>query len=361
MVSTKKKKKKKKKQNAFIAVFQGLLPWKGDSAGEIIRKLVFLFSIVALAVAAAIIIKTQFISPEEEAAKYRSDILELVNRDPTVEEIETLPEKAINTEYAPWYSINQDFVGWITIMNANVNYPVVQADDNDKYLHTDFYGNYSKSGTIFADHENVFSPTEPMSANTILYGHNLRTENFFTEVTEYRRVDLNKSLEFLKAHPVIEFNTLFEKAKYKIFSVMLLNTTDNYGEVFNYPAMINFSSKSEFDYFASECLDRSEFFTGVDLKYGDEFLTLSTCEFEVGLTDMRIVVVARKVREGESSSFTEEEINNFVRNPDPKLCDTMRDLYYYGEPWSGRYWNPEWIEGFTKDDSFIDTESTDEG
>lgn len=65
--------------------------------------------------------------------------------------------------------------------------------------------------------------------------------------------------------------------------------------MFNYPAILNFANRDEFNYFTSECLDRSEFFTGVDMKYGDKFLTLSTCEFEVGLYDMRIVVVARKV------------------------------------------------------------------
>ena len=71
---------------------------------------------------------------------------------------------------------------------------------------------------------------------------------------------------------------------------------------------------------------------------------------------MRIVVVARKVREGESAEFTEEEIANFRRNPDPKLCDTMRELYYYGEEWSGRYWDPAWIEGFKKDSLFVTEE-----
>lgn len=44
VVSTadKKKKKKKKKENAALAIVKGLIPWKGDSVGEIIRKIVFL-------------------------------------------------------------------------------------------------------------------------------------------------------------------------------------------------------------------------------------------------------------------------------------------------------------------------------
>ena len=58
VVSTtdKKKNKKKKKENAALAIVKGLIPWKGDSVGEIIRKIVFLVSIVALCVAVLIII-----------------------------------------------------------------------------------------------------------------------------------------------------------------------------------------------------------------------------------------------------------------------------------------------------------------
>ena len=58
VVSTtdKKKNKKKKKENAALAIVKGLIPWKGDSVGEIIRKIVFLVSIVALCGAVLIII-----------------------------------------------------------------------------------------------------------------------------------------------------------------------------------------------------------------------------------------------------------------------------------------------------------------
>lgn len=348
-----KKKKKRKKENIFVSLVRGLIPWKGDSAGEIVRKIVFLISLAALIGALVIIAKTYIFDPVNVENDIKSQILEITNREPTKEEIDTLPEKTINTEYAPFYSINQDFVGWLAIMGTNINYPVVQGEDNEKYLYEDFYGNYSKNGTIFADANNRFGADENMSGNTILYGHNLRSNNFFTEVTDYRRLDLDYSLQFLREHPVIEFNTLYEKAKYKIFSVMLLNTREEYGEVYPYHTIHEFKSKTEFDNFAAECLDRSEFFTGVDIQYGDEFLTLSTCEFEIGLYDMRIVVTARKVRDGENADFTEEELAAFTKNPDPKHCDTVRYIYGLDE-WSGRYWDPAWIKGFEKDDSFVE-------
>lgn len=359
MISSGNKKKKKKKQNIFVALISGLIPWKGDSKGEVIRKIIFLASIVLLCVTFIIIVDTYIFAPQRVKEEYKSNLLQLTYRDPTQQEIDALPEKTVNTEYAPMYGINKDFVGWLTIMNTNINYPVVQGKDNDEYLHKDFYGDDNFNGTVFADYENCFSATENMSGNTILYGHNLRTDNFFTEVTEYRRLNLEGSLEFLKQHPVIEFNTLYENAKYKIFAVMLLNTREEYGEVFGYQSIIDFNNRAEFEYFTSECLDRSEFFTGLDLRYGDEFLTLSTCEFEIGLSDMRIVVVSRKVREDENDFYTEEELERFCLNPEPKYCDSVRWVYGLGE-WKGRYWDPAWIKDFKKDDTFLEMPAKEE-
>ena len=143
-------------------------------------------SIVALCVAVLIIIDTYLFKPKRESADYQSSILQLGEHEPTAEEIKKLPEKAINTEYAPFYAINNDFVGWLSINGINVNYPVVQGKDNNHYLETDFNRKYSKNETKFADYENEFKNTGETSANTILYGHNLRTEKFFAEIPEYR-------------------------------------------------------------------------------------------------------------------------------------------------------------------------------
>lgn len=82
-------------------------------------------------------------------------------------------------------------------------------------------------------------------------------------------------------------------------------------------------------------MDRSWFFTDVDLTYGDELLTLSTCYWPLGKNvDTRWVLFARKVRDGES-----EEVNTSVatRNYQAKLFD-----YYYdikGGSWEGSVWD----------------------
>lgn len=45
--------------------------------------------------------------------------------------------------------INPDIIGWIRINETNVNYPLLQAEDDDTYMNTDAEGKYSLSGSIF--------------------------------------------------------------------------------------------------------------------------------------------------------------------------------------------------------------------
>jgi sortase B len=73
-------------------------------------------------------------------------------------------------------NINPDYVGWLEIDGTNVSYPMVQGEDNDKYLHTTFLGKENKLGAIFVD----VRCEEPFDApHTIVYGHNASSGNMF--------------------------------------------------------------------------------------------------------------------------------------------------------------------------------------
>ena len=83
-------------------------------------------------------------------------------------------------------------------------------------------------------------------------------------------------------------------------------------------------------------MDRSVLWTDVDLQYGDNILTLSTCYYPYTKekADTRVAVFARKVREGESA---EVDVSKAMRNPDPLLF-----AYEYrvkGGSWGGRKWD----------------------
>ncbi|MBE6900901.1 MAG: class B sortase [Ruminococcaceae bacterium] len=398
----KKKKKKKRKQSFFKSIVTGLIPWKGDSTTEIFRKIIFLVSLGILVFAFVLIVQHFMITGDESGgiegtitttSGEETTIIALKNQTPTKEQIEKLPEGTVNEEYAALYDANNDFAGWINIQGTNVNYPVMQSHDNEMfercsrfetngtcdlclqiesdpylakrfmhcntyttygycefcqqiveqphlaeefYLHHDFGRNYLFAGNIFADYQGKISPDQ-MPNNTILYGHNMLYEYQFSALSNY------KQLDFLKVSPVIDFNTLYHDNKYKIFSVFLVNTTDEYGEVFDYYDQVYFANSSEFYNYILECMDRSLFETGVDIEYGDELLTLSTCDESTGFNDMRLVIVARKVRPNENPTV---DINKIVRKDSIKYFDA----YYaaYGNWWSGRTWDVSLVKGMAE-------------
>ena len=84
-------------------------------------------------------------------------VAQLLEQEPTQEQIDALPEQAQEEAAVP-YATNSDFVGSITVPNTVIHYAVVQTTDNDKYLHTSFYGAYSRLGTVFADYRCQITP-----------------------------------------------------------------------------------------------------------------------------------------------------------------------------------------------------------
>ncbi len=373
------KKKKKKKQNLFMSIVTGLIPWKGDSATEVFRKIIFLASLVILVVALVVIMNRLLVSfddpnqlngggtGDEGASQNHAYIVDLKNQAPTQAQIDQMPEGTINEEYATLYATNDDLVGWLNIPGTNVDYPVMQSDPTEEfvpcssytdygycdqcsaiiandgegsheyYLHHSFDKYYSFAGTIFADYEGKFGPTT-MPNNTILYGHNMLYEHQFTALNNYRT-----DIGFLRLSPVVNFDTLYQKNQYKIFAVFLTNTREDQGEVFDYYNDVSFGSSSEFYNYVLECMDRSMYETGVDLRYGDELLTLSTCDASVGLDGMRLVVVARKVRENESPTV---DPDNIVRKSSIKYCEAY--IRAYGDKWSGRTWDVSLVQGMAE-------------
>lgn len=244
------------------------------------------------------------------------------------DEPETVP-----AEYQEYYNKNNDFVGWITIDGTNVDYPVVQTDDNDYYLTHNFDKEYESRGTIFMDCQ---SDAGLKYANTVIHGHNWLDDTVFSELVQYSDID------FYREHPVIEYNTRTEVHKWKIFAVIITSADANEdnGYVFNYvyPDMggINFSG------FMEEIEKRSLFITGVDVNSSDKILTLSTCTREVDTksyrADCRIVIIARMVREGESAAVN---VSAAYENSNPKYPQIWYDLKGRENPYKDdAFWYP---------------------
>lgn len=355
--------KEKEKDNIFMRIVRYLIPWKGDKPVDIFRKIIFIVSAVVLIVSLVHLItyyagiasdnkKNESLSDLFHGTEQTVEADDSVTSGSTTIDIDTSSdtddttdekEPEIMEQFLPLLEINEDIVGWITMGDEDdpfIDYVVVQGDDNDFYLDHNYMKEKNVGGSIFADYRHDLSAgNEP--ANTILYGHNMASGEYFGKVPRYfnyKPGQESQGIEFYKAYPTFTFSTLYEKNTYKIFGGMMVNTQTSEGEVFYYLNGREFSTKAEFDEYVAQILDRSTFYTDVDLKYGDHLITLSTCIMDYGSWNLRWVLFGRKVREGEDPTV---DVSKAYANPDPLYFDA----YYrvYGGQWSGRKWPAEMI------------------
>ena len=78
--------------------------------------------------------------------------------------------------------INEDTCGWITIDDTHIDYPVVQGEDDLKYVNTDVFGEFSLSGAIFLSSKNK---TDFSDNYSLLYGHHMDNGGMFGDVIEF--------------------------------------------------------------------------------------------------------------------------------------------------------------------------------
>lgn len=308
---------KGKEKGFFTRLMISLVPYKGDDAAEMVRKVVFMGAVIAFAITGGTLVKDvtseviqkYVVTPQIQDIKEQAGSGKLNLEQEEVKEIKS-EKPFIREEMLSLYSVNPDLIGWINVGGESkiIDLPVVQTDNNDKYLGTNFFGEESKSGTIFADYRNDFSKgTSPDF--TILYGHNTSSSTAFSKLTRYYYEKDNpdagadRSISFYQKHPTVTFDTLAAESTYKVFAVCLFNTDEQYGEVYNYLRYGQpFADKEDFNSYILDIMDRSCILTDVDLTYGDDILCMSTCYFPLttDLHNTRCAVFARKVREGES-------------------------------------------------------------
>ncbi len=190
----------------------------------------------------------------------------------------------ILSEYETLYAKNQKLAGWLKIEGTNIDYPVMQTTDNEYYLNHNYNQQKDNNGSLFLDCECTLFP---QSDNMIIYGHHMKSGNMFGNLQKYAKED------YWKKHPVIQFDTIYEKGTYEVMYVFYSKVYDNDELVFKYYQFINANSEKEFNYYLSEMEKLSLYDTGVEASYGDTLLTLSTCDHSQ--TDGRFAVVAKRV------------------------------------------------------------------
>ena len=188
-----------------------------------------------------------------------SKVIEEINKDKEENEV-----KVTNGYVASLLQLNPETVGWLKINNTNIDYPVVQANNNKYYLDHNFNFEEDRDGWVFMDYRD--DPAQ-LSKNTIIYAHNRYYSGvmFGTLYKTYHSGWYNN-----KNNLTIQFDTLYGEHKWRIFSIYKTTVTSDYLQV-------KFSTDEEWNDFISMVKGRSVKNFGVDVKADDKILTLSTC------------------------------------------------------------------------------------
>jgi sortase B len=175
---------------------------------------------------------------------------------------------------------NPDAVGWITVKDSIIDYPVVQGKDNEYYLEHDWLKNANTEGAVFMDYRNDPDSLNQEAVHTVLYGHNMKNGSMFHDLMNY------KSEQFFYGNPIIEITDRYEKHRFEVFSAYVTDTDFYYIKT-------DFPKERDFEEFIESIKTRSIYKKDVELSRRDHILTLSTCTYE--FEDARFVVHARKI------------------------------------------------------------------
>lgn len=204
---------------------------------------------------------------------------------------------------------NKDIAGWLRIKNTNVDYPVlkdpgevtpdmsyyggVSCPANDYYLHRDLDRSYKFAGTLYMDYRDNFGSVESeQSENIIIYGHNMANNTMFGSLRRYRQDE-----SFFEQSPFIEFSSNYKDYDYVICACLI--TGGNWYSDFIYWDMEELDTEEDFNYYMSNVKEKQLYDWGIDVKYGDKLLTLSTCYADED--NSRFLIIARRLRDGESA------------------------------------------------------------
>ena len=314
---------KKAKKN----ILKEILPWKGDTVFEMIRKIVFIIAVIIFIGAGVMLASTLIQS--NRAVKDLEQIKEVVTTTakttidsegnvitvaPTEEE-----EQQHNIDIMSYYKgISDKVVGFIELEGCDIYQPVVQDPEdttNTYYLTHTYYDEQNKGGAIFMDYRCTVSE-DYVSPNLVLYGHNQEDGTMFGNLKNYKQ-----DLEFYAANPTVTLRTEYETGIYLIYAYFVTNALekqDSNGEVFHYHDYIEaLNDEATFDWYMGEVQSRNQIISPVKAEFGDKLLVLSTCSNE--FSNSRFVVFARKLRDGESVSdydFTSASFNPYARGVD---------------------------------------------
>lgn len=203
---------------------------------------------------------------EKEQEKLNNNLLETVvitNSQDNQEDNENSKNKLpIEINFEALKNENKDIIAWLYSEGTPINYPVVQARDNDYYLRRLIDGTYNQAGTIFVDYKNSSNFED---YNTIIYGHNMKNDTMFGTLIKY------KNQEYFNEHKEMYLFTENKNFRIELFAGY---TASSESDIYNFPKNSSTNEK-----LINTAISKSTFKSEIEVSNEDRIITLSTCSY----------------------------------------------------------------------------------
>ena len=260
------------------------------------NKRILLFGLSFICVAGAAFCGWNFyqeIKPRVQAEQIYDQVREMAFREPeSSAAVEGDGETAADTDtrkspdFEALKQWNPDIAGWLWSPGTDIDYPVVQGEDNDYYLNHTADGVRSIIGSIFMESKNR---KEFQDDVTVLYGHHIRGGRMFSSLSGY------KGQNYYEEHPVLYLYTPDQNYRIELFAGQILD-----GQTGSFPLM--FEGPAAREEWLKQLLASSSFKSPVTVEDGERILALCTCSYEYD--DARYVVygVLRNMEEEQNEN-----------------------------------------------------------
>jgi len=202
--------------------------------------------------------------------------------------------------------MNAEVIAWLTVFGTTIDYPVVQGENNSKYVNTDVKGNYSLSGSLFLDYENAADFSD---FNNIIYGHHMDKSVMFGGIEHFGEKT------YFDEH---RYGTLFHHDQEYGIEFFAFLEVDAYDfSIYNVAVAKNARTK-----FIENLLEKAKHTRHIGVQIDDNIVLLSTCTSDS--TNGRHILAGRITDEIPQNIFyseeePEEQEQRYNINGQPKL------------------------------------------
>nr|WP_288707513.1 class B sortase [uncultured Dorea sp.] len=176
--------------------------------------------------------------------------------------------------------LNPDVKAWIQVPKTNIDYPVVQGQDDMEYINKNVYGEFELSGAIFLSCLNKDDFSDPYN---LVYGHNMKNGGMFADVADFT----NK--EYFETHQKGKLYLTDTTRKIRFFACMKVTAAD--AKIYHPDGYRKENMKDLLDYIQANAVQ----YRDVNVADENSLIALSTCsEAE---TNGRVVLIGKLERE----------------------------------------------------------------